>query len=166
MLDYPIKYAQFEYERRFLLSELPQDLDQNKEGRLIVDRYIKGSNLRLRKMATAVPNTFQYKFCKKIEPPDRSPLIRIITNIYLTQQEYQLFVNLPALPLTKVRYTFYQNGVRYSIDVFKNLNLILCEIEKPTLEELLALPTPQFAVAEVTNEPNYSGIFLAQKTAS
>ena len=163
MLDYPMKYAQFEYERRFLLSELPKDLDPAQHPRLIVDHYIDNSNLRLRKMETANPNQFQYKFCKKIEPPDRSSFVRIITNIYLSVEEYKLFAEMPASHLTKVRYTYFQNNVRYSIDVFAKQNLILCEVEKPSLETLLAVPFPDFSVAEVTDDPHFNGAYLAQK---
>ncbi len=160
--NYPMKYAQIEYERRFLLSKLPSDIDTTQKGRQIIDHYINGSHLRLRKMETAVSGTFQYKFCKKIEPADRSPLARIITNIYLTSQEYELFVHIPAVNLTKVRYTYYQKDVRYSIDVFDKHNLILCEVEKPSLEELNNLPLPDFAIEEVTHNKQYTGYFLAQ----
>src|SRR5919198_321275 len=43
------KYARFEFERRFLLDGVPEEIDGNRGWRL-TDRYIKKTELRLRRM--------------------------------------------------------------------------------------------------------------------
>jgi hypothetical protein len=43
------KYARSEFERRFLMAELPASLSTD-DGWLIVDRYLTGTRLRLRRM--------------------------------------------------------------------------------------------------------------------
>lgn len=161
MLNYPMKYAQHEYERRFLLEALPPDLKIDDFAQKITDHYLVDTQMRLRRMQTAVST--QYKLGKKITTPDNNPLVRIMSNIYLTEAEYHLFATLPAIPLQKTRYTYHYNNLRYSIDVFDEHNLILCEIEQPTLAQLTALEIPSFAVKDVTTEEQYSGYRLAKK---
>lgn len=163
MSEYRMKYAQFEYERRFLLAQLPSDLDQNGDYKVIDDRYIINSNLRLRRMETAVTHNIAYKLGKKMPAPESPHLACIMTNIYLSEAEYHHFINIPALSLHKIRFTYYDNDLRFSIDVFDHLSLILCEIEQPTLEALNRIPLPVFATKEVTSDPQFTGIQLAQR---
>jgi hypothetical protein len=45
-----VKYARIERERRFLVRAMPPDLDLDLGFREIRDRYIDGTNLRLRQV--------------------------------------------------------------------------------------------------------------------
>ncbi|MFE4461994.1 hypothetical protein ACFROC_31980, partial [Nocardia tengchongensis] len=57
------KYAKIESERRFLLTEMPT---QASDPRLIEDRYIVGTRLRLRRVEVGAQVV--YKFCQKVRP--------------------------------------------------------------------------------------------------
>jgi CYTH domain-containing protein len=147
------KYARFELERRFLLERLPDGAD---EGHLIVDRYITGSSLRLRRVESDPP---QYKFTQKETPAPPDFATMTITNIYLSAAEYEL---LRVLPGREVRKRRHHLG-RYSIDVFEGdlAGLILAEAGFTSEDEMRAHPLPEFAVREVSEDVRYTGGRLA-----
>jgi CYTH domain-containing protein len=147
------KYARFELERRWLLDQLPEGAG---EGHLIVDKYITGSSLRLRRVESDPP---QYKFTQKEAPAPPDYAKTTITNIYLTPDEYELLGVLPGRELRKNRHHL----GRYSIDVFGGYleGLILAETEFASEEEMRAHPIPDFAVRDVSGDVRYTGGWLA-----
>jgi CYTH domain-containing protein len=147
------KYARFELERRWLVELLP---DGAGEGHLIVDTYITGSSLRLRRVESDPP---QYKFTKKEAPSPPDYATTTITNIYLSPEEYEVLRVLPGRELRKRRHHF----GRYSIDVFEGplAGLVLAETEFHTEEEMLEHPVPDFAIRDVSDDVRYTGGALA-----
>jgi CYTH domain-containing protein len=145
------KYARFELERRWLLTSLPDGADA---GTAIYDRYIVGTRLRLRRMDS------RYKLAQKDAPSPPDYAVTVITNIYLTPEEYDVLAALPAVELRKRRHHF----GRYSIDVFEGPlhGLVLAEAEFASPEELRAHPDPDFAVRDVTDDVRYTGGWLVE----
>ncbi len=153
------RYAQLERERRWLLTEMPA---QAKEPRLIEDRYITGTRLRLRRVEA--DSQVVYKFCQKVRPDDGDPSTVAITNIYLAEPEYERLCQLPASILRKTR-RFWQVGQHtFAIDKFHGdlAGLLMAEIELPDLAQGLPLPAP--IGKEVTTDDRFSGGYLAQAT--
>lgn len=146
------KYAQVERERRFLLDGIPSGT-RSAEGRKIIDRYLTGTTLRLRHVSSA--HGHDYKFTQKIPSANPGPAQGLITNIYLSKAEYDLLAELPAQTLTKTRYSVPPFG----IDVFDQpLNgLILAEIEFATDADLLAFQPSCQVIADVTQDPRFTG---------
>jgi hypothetical protein len=90
----PGKYARIERERRFLLVGLPAG-EQPAAARKIIDHYLAGTTLRLR--CVRRPGGDQYKLTQKIPAPQPGPVQGLITNIYLSEAEYnQLVAALPG----------------------------------------------------------------------
>ena len=147
------KYARWELERRWLLERLPEGADA---GSIIVDRYIDGTRLRVRR---ADPPHSQYKLSQKEAPDAPDYAVTIITTMYLTRDEYDVVSALPARELRKRRHHL----GRYSIDVFEGAHtgLVLAETEFSSEEEMRAHPIPPFAVREVTDDIRYTGGWLA-----
>jgi len=102
-------YARFELERRFLLERLPDGLD---EGSLLVDHYVTGTRLRLRRVEGPEP---QYKLSQKEAPSPPDYATMTITTLYLSRAEYDTLSVLPGKELRKRRYRLDP----YSIDVFE-----------------------------------------------
>jgi CYTH domain-containing protein len=148
------KYARYELERRWLLEQLPEGADA---GRLIVDRYIEGTRLRLRH---AEPPHQQFKLTQKEAPAPPDYALTVITTIYLTAEEHAVLATLPAQALRKRRHHF----GRYSIDVFADelAGLILAETEFATEDEMRAYPVPDFAVRDVSDDVRYTGGWLVE----
>jgi hypothetical protein len=74
------------------------------------DRYIEGTRLRLRH--AEAPHV-QYKLSQKEAPAPPDYARAVITTIYLSGKEYEVFAALPASELRKRRHHL----CRYSIDV-------------------------------------------------
>ncbi len=85
-----------------------------------------------------------------------------ITNIYLSEAEYNVFAVLPAKALTKTRLSIPPLGV----DVFDAPlhGLVLAEAEFATDDEMYAFEPPSDIVAEVTDDPRFTGGRLSQAT--
>jgi CYTH domain-containing protein len=155
------RYAHLEREQRWLLPELPNGVTNE---RVIVDHYWTGTSLRLRMIQTG--DEVVYKLCQKVRRTSNDPEIVKITNIYLGEREFHALSVSPASIVTKSRWSLTSNGVDYAVDEFKGRHsgLVLAEIE--LREDQPRMDDPEFAVAEVTNDDEYSGGWLAAASAA
>ena len=159
-----LKYARVERERRFLLAGLPPGLKEADEHLQIFDNYITGTRLRLRKVRAPATREWTWKLTQKYapEPPDFSRTI--ITNVYLSQYEYETLSVFEGNELRKNRYPFEHEGRRYSVDAFLGplRGLVLAETDFETDEEMDAFTPPPFAFAEVTRDELFTGARLVE----
>src|ERR1700749_3249549 len=89
-------YAQREYERRWLLRELPSQFDPLRAQAQIIDHYIQDTRMRLRQVRSLTNDNCIFKLGQKI-PEVPGALDRIVlTNFYLNHQEYEVFRSLGA----------------------------------------------------------------------
>lgn len=107
-----------------------------------------------------------YKFGQKYHAADQADHQSVMTNMYLTEAEYSLLAKLGGAALVKRRCTYIYAGHSYGIDIFEEVlsGLILAEIEQYPGQEIHQLPVPEFAVKEVTSEPQFLGGELAKLT--
>ena len=161
------KYARIERERRFLSPSLPEGFEEKSNGSVIHDRYIIGSNLRLRKIEKPTKKAIQYKLGQKYPVKENMYENVWMTNIYLNKREFDLLLALPANTLKKRRYPLHFKNNKFSIDIFdENLSgLILCEIEIP-VDDNSPIELPPFVVEEVTENIKYLGSYLAKKNSN
>ncbi|MEM7657699.1 MAG: hypothetical protein AAF399_16325 [Bacteroidota bacterium] len=151
------KYAQAEWERRFLLEGLPTAMRQLPDKH-IEDRYLLGSRLRLRK--TIQEDQVQYKLTKKLALKEQE----WISTIYLSEAEYTLLSQLPADRLEKIRHPFQpETGPTIGIDHLslggKEMWLAEVELTEQTYASYL-FPLPH--LREVSQDPAYSGREMAR----
>lgn len=160
------KYACLEKERRYLLRNLPGDFTTNAGGWQIVDRYFPGTRLRLRYMESLSGIKRVYKLTQKYRSETQSPLETTITNLYLTEAEYNLFNSMAANILKKRRYPYRAPDRTFSIDVFegRHQGLILAEIEFENEPNINDMVLPKFAQKDVTDDPFFNGGNLAMMT--
>jgi CYTH domain-containing protein len=164
--DNPLKYARIEEERRYLLERLPDDLPPDNLHLWIIDRYIPGTRLRLRRIESPSGETLALKFGQKYQAPQQPASQKYMTNLYLTETEYQVLSSLGGLTLVKRRYPYLFAGRKYSIDAFEGhlAGLILAEIQSAPGSEIGSITTPAFAAREVTDDPFFNGGSLAALT--
>ncbi|MEA2174067.1 MAG: hypothetical protein QOD00_1659 [Blastocatellia bacterium] len=165
MNDYG-KYALVERERRFLLRDLPEGLTRASEHVQIWDNYIMGTRLRLRQIRVPATKERRWKLTQKFAPAPPDFSRTVITNIYLSPQEYEVFSVFEGNEIRKNRYPFEQEGRKYGIDVFLGplWGLILAETSFETDEEMDQFLMPPFAFAEVTRDEMFTGGKLAYLT--
>lgn len=151
------KYAKPEWERRFLLSRFPIAAKIHRT-RKIVDRYIAGTTLRLRRQIDE-EGGIVFKLTQKI-PFERNGALRgMITTMYLTESEFDVFTALEATLITKTRYSVPPLG----IDVFDGAlsGLVLAEAEFNFGTEASQFAPPSFVVHEITSDDRFEGESLA-----
>jgi CYTH domain-containing protein len=153
------KYALVERERRYLLRELPAGLRVNDPHTQIFDNYVTGTRLRLRKVRDPLRREWTWKLTQKFAPEAHDFSRALITNLYLSQYEYETLSVFEGNEIRKNRYPYEHDGRAFSIDVFLGAlhGLILAEIEFDTDEELRDFPAPPFAAREVTGDEAFTG---------
>ena len=152
------KYAKIERERRFLLREFPKNVNVLRI-RQIADRYIDGTNLRLRKMTEENAPT-AYKLTQKIPARDTGGQQSLIVTMYLSEAEFHVFEQLPAHTLSKTRHSVPPFG----IDVFHGEleGLLLAEAEFDSAAAADALILPAFIFKEVSDDDRFTGGHLVR----
>ena len=147
------KYARIERERRFLLDRMP-DAVSVLEVRHITDRYIEGTSLRLRQVCQeGTPAVF--KLTQKIPLRAGGFQQGFITNIYLSESEFALLCQLPALPLIKKRFSVPPVGIDEFCGPLQGLLLAEAEFDSP--EAAKAFTVPEYVRAEVTGDDRFTG---------
>lgn len=121
----------------------------------ICDRYIVGTRFRLRRVERA-SGEVTLKLGQKIPS---GPDAVMLTNTYLSAQEYDVFAALPARELRKTRRRLIYEGHTLALDEFDH-GLLLGEVELTADEPYL--PLPPFALRDVTADPTYTGGALAR----
>ncbi len=162
------KYARIERERRYLLRDLPEGMTRADSHLQITDNYITGTRLRLRKVRDPRTNKWTVKFTQKYAPDPGDLSRTVITNTYLNALEAEILSVFDTNEIRKNRYSFEFAGRKFSIDMFLGdlFGLVLAEVSFETDEELDNFPTPPFALADVTNEPLFTGGSLCELTFS
>ncbi len=160
------KYACLEVEYRYLLSKVPNDLLDKANSWLITDRYFPNTRLRLRHMKSVSRNEDVYKLTQKYRTESQNAYETTITNIYLTEAEYNILESLEAKILQKKRYPYTMQNYSLSIDVFegRHQGLILAEIELEKKAEADAFVLPSFVLKDVTDDPFFTGGNLVTMT--
>lgn len=106
------KYGRIEPERRFLIDHVPRGQPIARVRR-ITDRYMDGTDLRLREQKEE-DGASVFKLTQKTCAPAGGAQQGFITTMYLNQETYERLMQLPGKMLAKVRYSVPPFG----IDVF------------------------------------------------
>ena len=156
------KYARIERERRWLVDAARRPALDDAFVTHIVDRYIDGTRMRLRRMDRPDLGETKWKLTKKYDCADARA--RPIVTTYLTEPEYELLRVLPARELVKRRLHFRHRGAYWSLDVFGGAlsGLELVECEAPGEAQLTKLEPPDWVLREVTDWPHWQGGAIAR----
>jgi CYTH domain-containing protein len=160
------KYACLETECRYLLKKIPDNVPAIANSWLITDCYFPNTRLRLRHMKSISGNENIYKLTQKYRSETQSAYETTITNLYLTEEEYNQLASLDGKTIRKKRYAHSVQYHNFSIDVFegRHQGLILAEMEFERQSELGGFGLPLFALKDVTDDPFFSGGNLVMMT--
>lgn len=157
------KYAHPEVERKFLLAAVPSGSTLRAD---ILDHYIPGTTLRLRRMQTEHKVILKLGQKLRVHPDETRVIFH--TSLYLSEAEYTLLVStLPSHQLEKRRYHFHAEAFPMSIDQFRGHleGLVMAEVDFGSDGDPSSFPMPSFALAEVTDDERFTGGHLALTTA-
>ncbi|HEY8562010.1 MAG TPA: hypothetical protein VIL74_16680 [Pyrinomonadaceae bacterium] len=152
-----------EYQRLFLLEQLPESLTRADRHLQIFDNYIANTRLRLR--SVRVPETKEWTWILQQRfPIEETGAHWKIAEIHLNETEYHLFEQFEGREIRKNRYFYETTGRHIEIDVFLgNLwGLNTARVCFETLEELRDFEFP-LAALEVTGDEFFRGESLVDK---
>ena len=156
------KYAVGEFERRFLLSDIPPGVTN---PRNIVDLYIDKTRLRLRAVEQADTAT-RLKLGHKRRLVATDPTAIMHTSMYLDSTEFDVLASLPSTRLAKTRWAIDIDGQPGSVDVFQEAltGLVIVEVDCEDRSRLDDFVPPAWAGPEVTGDEAFTGGALAGKS--
>lgn len=153
-------FTSVEHERRWLCRAVPRERILHSEA--ITDLYVAGTRLRLRE-ARPIGGAPKLRFSRKADVDTRT---RLVTSIYVSEEEFAvLAASLPGVRIRKLRHRLQSPpDVAMHVDEFQGAlgGLIMVEAECNTAHRLAALPMPDFAVREVTDDPRFTGGHLVK----
>ena len=154
----PPKYSHPEIERRWLV-DLRAVGDMPGESRLVEDRYVGSSRLRLRKV-TGPAGEVELKLGKKYGKT--SPRTEPVTSLYLSPTEFAHMAMLGGTKATKRRYAI-AGG---SLDIYKRprRGLAIFEIEFEDEASAAAYVPPPFVTREITADRSFDGAEIARSS--
>ena len=157
------RYAKREYERRWLLPALPAGLDPVQPWARITDHYLDGTRFRVRERVAIDSGDVVWKLTHKFPERDGANDRVLITNNYLTREEFDRFRRLPGRAVVKHRWLLEHDGSQYGIDVYQDAlaGLITAERDYASHGQLLASPAPPFDGVDVTDRAEFTGGALA-----
>lgn len=150
------KYARPERERRFLVRDA---VPGGEAARLIEDRYLEGTSLRLRRVTD--DQLVVHKLTQKVRPRQDDPSEVLVTNMYLTEDEFLRLSGLPGRALVKTRVVVRTASHPFAVDEFAGPleGLRLAEVEVDDLADPVDLPL--WLGEDVTGDDRFSGGQLA-----
>ncbi len=144
-----------EIERKYLINELPSNLDQY-PVRIIEQGYLNTDPVvRIRKDNDLYELTYKSK----------GLMARQEINLPLTEASYQhLLTKIDGHLISKKRYMIPFKSYTIELDVFKGIHapLILAEVEFPTIDEANSFVPPTWFGADVTFSTEYHNSRLSQ----
>lgn len=149
------KYAIPEIERRRVAKqELLPDFSKLRWCK-IQDNYIKNTRMRLRKEIHS-DWKIVYKLCKKYWKT--WPITEEIVNSYLSEEEYNIFLQLPSSALSKTRYF----DDICDINIFEDWKITI-EKEFKSEEEANSFIAPVYCWLEVSDSKDWESATIAWK---
>ena len=142
------KYAHLEDEQRFVLPSLPEG---SHAPRMIADRYVLGTRLRVRTQTDEAADVTIAKLGHKVRRESSHPSAVWHTTIYLDDAEHDMLGALPARVLAKRRWTVAGGCADEFLGHLEGL--ILFEGPRPVVA-----PGP---AVEVTDDERFTGGALA-----
>ena len=162
-IPFPAYMNQIELEKTYLVKFIPEGALQAKSEE-ILDVYIPVSKdhptLRLRKRGR------KFEITKKFPVEEKDSSCQNEHTIELDEEEFESIAGVEGKRVRKVRYVFEYEGKMGELDVFQDglKGLILVDFEFETIKEKDALQTPDFCLADVTQEKVFAGGMLCGKT--
>lgn len=150
-----LKYAVVERERRYLLASLPEGVSST---RVIIDRYLTNTRLRLREVRES-DGTIVRKISHKVRLTD-DPSEVACTNCYLDDQEWAVLSALPGRTLYKQRHLVHREGLLVAVDEHPDGTLVaeIDDGDQPSRE----VPTWLEVLEDVSNDERWTGASLAR----
>lgn len=157
-----MKYGKYEYERVYLLNNNCLSEQTIEKAKRIKDKYLDGTNLRLRKVVEE--KSTQYKLTQKEKlTPEKKGVLRINT-LYISEAAFFKLNALGGFTIEKTRYIIQIGDTNIGVDEIKlgHKSLFIAEVEFDSELKMRNFTMPLNYLAEITSQKEYSGFELAR----
>lgn len=154
-----------EIEKKFLLKRVPT-IKFDKV--LQIQQYYCKDNSRIRKIIDAKKGKITYIRTIKKARPDLGMGVYDETETFLTEKEFNIALQKANFSIHKTRFIKKINKkIKWEIDSFQQFNLVVAEIELPTLKYKFDIPKfiKDNLIMEVTGFNQFTNKSLASKYA-
>lgn len=152
-------------ERRFLLHDFPPGLLNNSKHIQIKDNYISNTRLRLRKIRVPETRERSWLLSQKLhQPGELSNSVDVYMS--LSPLEYEVLSVFEGNEVRKNRYPYEHEGRPYSVDFYLGAlwGLLIAKTSVAPEENIHSIAKPDFAIADISDDPMFSGPRLAELT--
>ena len=157
-----INESGIEIERKFLLKNLPNEINSNCDKWEYCEAYYrKDDDIWIR--ATKIqPNNSDLVFVQNVKTFISDGTF-YEEEKYLTQEEFDKHVLESSKVIIKTRYFLTIDGLTWEIDKFHNINLIMMELEVNDITADIEFPKELkgLVIGEVTGNPDFLNVNLA-----
>lgn len=146
-----------EIERKFLLAKFPAQIKPDESYH--ITQYYSG-DWKYRKTICMITSKITYEKIEKTFVQEGISNEKIDT---ILEQEYtQLLKELNVIPLVKSRFVYEFENLNFEVDVFGNLDIVVCEVELPSLDKVFTFPPviDRLILDEVTSNKKFSNKHL------
>jgi len=151
-----------EIEKRYLVKDVPEDLDEY-PSEILEDNYIPPTSrhpiIRIRRIGN------KYFITKKKLLREDSKNFAKEETIILDKDEYNYLKDIPGKKLRKKRYQYKWNGRDCEVDVYEDdlKGLVIMDFEFDSEEEMIDFKKPDFCI-EIIDEECIAGGYLCGKS--
>lgn len=146
-----------EIERKFLLAKFPTRIKPDEK--YVITQYYSG-DIKYRKIICTITGRIAYE---KIEKTFVQEGINNEKVDSITEQEYnQELKELNVVAIVKSRFVYNFQNLNFEVDVFANLDIVVCEVELPNLDKVFTFPPSidRLILDEVTSNKKFSNKHL------
>lgn len=160
------KKENLEIERKFLLKNLPK-FNSKVEKFIIHQIYVKGKGGKVTRyrMTENVDSPIEspqriYHVCNK---KMLSPGVFEEIESEITRAEFEKMLDLKHRYIIKTRYVYRENGLKWEIDVYHDMKLVMLEVELEDINQKITIPDiiEEQMIVEVTGQRVFSNYNLS-----
>lgn len=151
-----------EIERKYLVRELPADLDSYPHVEIEQGYLCTSPTLRVRRMGDDFILTVKEK-----QHSSTSAIVNREEEFALTDEKYSLLkLKCNGCLVSKTRYRIPLNALTAELDIFHGAHQGLClvEVEFPSIEDADRFTPPSWFGQDVSSDPHYRNSYLAHNT--
>ncbi len=152
--------------RSFLIERLPEPLSYASRHLQIIDRYICGTSVRLRRIRDPHTNAVNYFLQKNTDNAGGNATVRTIEEIHLDERDRAVFDSFSAIETRRNRYFHDVDRTMMVFDVYLGslLGLTMARVIFPDDYDTFDFEPPHFAIYEITNDEYFASANLAHKS--
>lgn len=153
--------SKLEIERRFLLIDAPKNTFNE---RLLICQWFKETNEGIFRFRKVTNFTNQELWFEKIKKVQIEPGVNEETIFEIDRNNFLPYSEEIPLQIKKHRYIYHRNGLKFEIDVFQDIKLVILEVELNDKNDEIIFPDfiQELIIKEITDQREFSNYNLAK----